>query len=142
MLYRFSGIVVVLLPLVIAWVLFHDWRAVRAADRSIAVQEAVVDSLRAELRDLEAQMKKAGEEIRELPESARMGRAVDEGRRIAKRQEWIEGLITRSRRRIHNLEATRDTAQRHAIRLALPLAAAWGVFGLVFRCARRRRPST
>jgi len=138
-LHRLSGIAIVLLPIVIVWVVVADLRTMRAAGRSVAAEEAVVDSLRVELRNLQAQVKKAGEEIKDLPESAQLGRAFDEGFRIAKRQENVEGLITRSRNRIRNFESTRADARRHMIRLASPLAAAWGLFGFVFR--RTKRPS-
>ena len=137
---RLSGIAIVLLPIIIAWVVVTDLRTMQAADRSIARQDAVVDSLRAELRELKNQIRAEGEDIKELPEEAQLGRAVNSGFKIAKRQENIEGLITRNRNKMKNLEATRTEARGHMTRSAVPLVVTWGVLGLVFR--RTRRSST
>lgn len=137
---RLSGIAIVLLPIAIAWVVFVDLRAMQAADRSIARREAVVDSLKAEMRDLKKQIQDTGEEIKELPKEAQLGRAVGSGYRIAKKEEHVEGLITRNRNKIKNLEATKGEVRGHMMRSAAPMIVMWGVLGLVFW--RTKRSST
>ena len=134
---RLSGIAIVVLPIMIAWVVFTDLRTIQATNRSIARQDAVVDSLRAELRALKKQVKDEGEEIQELPEEARLGRAVDSSWRIAKKQENVEGLITRSRNRKKNLEASGAETRSHMVRSPIPMIIAWTVLGLVFWRTRR-----
>ena len=63
---RLSGIAIVLLPIMIAWVVFTDLRTIQATNRSIARQDAVVDSLRAELRALKKQVKEFEAEHKEM----------------------------------------------------------------------------
>jgi hypothetical protein len=141
-LHRLLRIGIFVCPIVIGWVVFTDLRTIKATDTSIARQETVVDSLRGELRSLKEQLRDEGEAIKKLPESARLGRAVDSGWKIAKRQESIEGFITRSRNRIKNLEATKADVRGHMMRWVIPLAAVWGVLGVVFWRTRRSSTTT
>lgn len=134
---RFSGVAIVLLPIIIAWGVLTDLRTMQATNRLIARQDAVVDSLRAERRALKKQVRDAGKEIKELPEEAQLGRAVDSGWKIAKRQENIEGRITRNRNKTKTLEATRAEVRGHLMRSTVPPIIIWGVLGLVFWRTRR-----
>jgi hypothetical protein len=140
-LHRLLRIGIFVCPIVIGWVVFTDLRTIRATDTSIARQEAVVDSLRGEVRALKKQLRDEGEAIAKLPESARLGRAVDSGSRIAKRQENVEGLVKRGRNRIKNLETIRADARSHMIQWAIPLVVVWSLLGFV-SWRTKRSPTT
>jgi hypothetical protein len=124
---RIVEIALVLLSAGMVWVVASGTGELRRLDRSIAEQEAIIDSLTAEQVNLDIETREAGEAIGELPESSRLGEATRRGWEIAKREEIIAGLTTRARARVRNYEKAKGRARSNMARLAVPLAAGWVV---------------
>lgn len=128
---------VVALPIAVGWMLLSDLRALQELNASIEVENGLVDSLKSESRKLTARVREVGEEVKTLPESARMGRAVRGAQEIAKHQNVVDGLMTRSRARIHNLEtAKQERRRRMTVRTA---SGAGGWVLILFACAGLHR---
>jgi len=120
------------------WTLVSATRETASYDRSIAIQETRIDSLRGVLRDLNAEVKKAGEEAKELPDEARLGHATRSAFRIAKHQERVDGLITRARNRIQGIKIEKNTARRDSLERGWAIGATWLVLFVSYFWIRRR----
>ncbi len=107
------------------WVVLDGTRDIRELDRSIAEQILIGDSLRAELRAVDVEMKQLGQDLEKMPEHQRMGTATKGAFKFAKRQEFLEGRITRSRAKIKAFEKRKSELRGRMTRRALPLGLGW-----------------
>jgi len=115
-----------------AWVVLDGTRDIRQLDRSIAEQTLVGDSLRAELQATDMQMKQLGKDLEKMPEHQRMGTATKGAFKFAKRQEFLEGRLTRSRARIKAFEEKKTELRDRMTRRALPLGLGWLLLMVVY----------
>ncbi len=128
----------VVVPIAVGWMFLSDLRALRELNVSIGVENGLVDSLKTENRKLTARVREVGEEVKALPESARMGRAIRGAQEIAKHQNLVDGLITRSRARIQNLEtAKQERRRRNTVRTVSGIGG-WVLILFAYSALRRR----
>ena len=126
------------LAIVFVWTLVTANRESASYDRSLAVQETRIDSLRGVMRDLNAEVKKAGEEAKALPDEARLGHATRSAFRIAKHQERADGLITRARNRIQGIKIEKNTAHRRSLARGWAIGVTWLALFVGYFWIRRR----
>jgi hypothetical protein len=127
-----------LLSLVAVWALASQGRELKRLDAAIAAESEIVDSLRAESKRLRMRVREVGEEVKALPESARLGRATRAAQEISKQQEMVEGRLTRSRARIRNFEVDKARAAGKVTRWTAAALLGW-VWVVLIRMGLGRR---
>jgi hypothetical protein len=138
------GAAVVAVPLAVGHVLVSEWRELRKLGVSRAVEQRILDSLEVDRRELRARVKEVGEEVKALPESARLGRAMRATREIAKQEGMINGRLTASGIRIRGLDTARERRERRMATWAGAGGAGWilvllALAGLRWRQGRGRK---
>jgi hypothetical protein len=133
------GAAAVAVALFVGWTVATDWREMKRLDGSIAIERGIVDSLKVVRKAVDSRMREVAEEVKTLPQEARLGRATRAAREFAKQQELVEGRITRSQTRIRNFEAAKDRGARQMRIRAAAGGGGWVLILLAFGIARRRR---
>jgi cell division protein FtsB len=135
---RLVPVVIVFVTAGILWSAVSGTRGVKRLDRSIEVQEATVDSLRAERRKIDERRKEIQKEVDELPRGAKMGHSIRSSLQLNKAQEIVEGGIQRARIRIDNLQARKQAARQRTMRRVVWMGIGGGLLGGVYWLGRRR----